>query len=306
MAGGVALNCVANSKIIDAGIFDDVWIQPAAGDAGGALGAALAAQYMFYDQKRMVQGGDAMKGSYLGPSFSDSEIEVLLRQFKAPFTKYTNEEELVKTVADILTNKNVVGWFQGRMEWGPRALGNRSILADARDEEMQKRLNLKIKYREGFRPFAPSVHADDFKDYFDWKVPSPYMLLVSPVQTSLRNALPNDYHTKNWKDKLYYTRSTIPAVTPLEYSARLQTVHPETNPRYAALLKAFKGKTNYAMLVNTSFNVRGRTDRMYATLTRIGASMQTEMDYLIVGSFVLRKEGQPPLPRSEQTTYDKD
>jgi len=293
LAGGVALNCVGNSAIIRAGIFDSVWIQPAAGDAGGALGAALAAHHLYFGAPRDARtGNDAMHGAYLGPAFSDAEIEVALRAAGGIFEKASNEEDLVQRTAGLLATGNVVGWFQGRMEWGPRALGARSILADPRNRDMQKKLNLKIKFREGFRPFAPSVLEEDSEDYFDFDGPSPYMLFTAPVMQAHRKPLPNGYEALDWRAKLYHLRSDIPSVTHLDYSARLQTVSKKTNSRYHALISAFKEETGCPLVVNTSFNVRGEPivhtpDNAYQCF------MNTHMDALVIGSYILVKENQP-------------
>ena len=258
LAGGVALNCVANGKLLEAGIFKNVYIQPAAGDAGGALGAAMAASFMYFDEPRVMNGAqDLMAGSYLGPDYSDKEIELMSRKVKGVYKKYDCFEALSKEIADKIADGKVIGWFQGRMEFGPRALGNRSILGDARNPEMQKKLNLKIKYREGFRPFAPSVLSEDVSDYFDLDTDSPYMLIVSPVKTARRADLPKNFHDMPLWDKLYYKRSDVQSITHLDFSARIQTVHKETNPRYWSLINAFKQQTGYGLVVNTSFNVRG-------------------------------------------------
>src|SRR5690606_35296873 len=233
LAGGVALNCVANGKLLNTGVFEDVFIQPAAGDAGGALGAAQAAYHIYFGKERIApKAMDAMKGSYLGPEFSDLDVENVIRKYDASARHFENYSELCEYVAQQIASDNVVGWMQGRMEFGPRALGGRSILGDPRSAEMQRKLNVKIKYRESFRPFAPSVLAEDCNQYFDHKTISPYMLLVQPVQESRRNPLPNGYNSFSLKDKLYHLRSDMPAITHIDFSARIQTVHKETNPRY--------------------------------------------------------------------------
>ncbi|MBW1927505.1 MAG: hypothetical protein JRI35_10050, partial [Deltaproteobacteria bacterium] len=291
LAGGVALNCVANGLLLRKRFFDNLWIQPAAGDAGGALGAALTGYYLYFDKKRKANPADSMQGSYLGPQYYVSDIEVIVRQHGAVYERY-GWDELYNRVADLLAEGNVIGWFQGRMEWGPRALGNRSILADARNPQMQKKLNLKIKYREGFRPFAPSVLYEDVKEYFEQGFYSPYMLLLDHVHSQRRNPLPEGYYAMSLKDRLYYPRSDIPAITHLDYSARLQTVHKETNPRYHELISAFKAKTGYGVIVNTSFNVRGepivcRPDEAY------NCFMRTEMDYLVIENYLFDKTRQP-------------
>ena len=291
LAGGVALNCVANGKLINAGIFENVYIQPAAGDAGGALGAALAAHYIYYEKERARESPDSMSGAYLGPEYSDMDIELTAKKFKAVYKKYDDFSELATITAGHLSEGNAVGWFQGRMEFGPRALGNRSILGDARNKEMQKKLNLKIKYRESFRPFAPSVLAEDCGEYFDYQGDSPYMLIVQPVVKSRRESVPDNYHSLDMKDKLYYNRSDIPSITHIDYSARIQTVHKETNSRYWEVINAFKELTGYGLVVNTSFNVRGEPivctpEDAYRCL------MRTEMDFLVMGNYLFDKKAQ--------------
>jgi len=295
LAGGVALNCVANGKLKDAGIFESIFIQPAAGDAGGALGAALAAHYIYFDQARVVDKTrmDAMLGSYLGPSYSDKEIEQMAKQNQAVFTHYADFSELSAKTAELLAEGNVIGWFQGRMEFGPRALGGRSILGDPRNPEMQKKLNLKIKYREGFRPFAPSVLAEDVSDYFECDTISPYMLLVHGVQPARRNAMPANYEQLDMMDKLYFLRSDLPSITHIDYSARIQTVHAETNPRYHQLIADFKAKTGVGVVVNTSFNVRGEPI-VCTPADAYRCLMRTEMDYLVVGNYIFDKKLQTP------------
>ena len=299
LAGGVALNCVANGKIWESGLFDDIWIQPASGDAGGALGAALALWHIGMGNDRVPAGknspgGDAMRGSYLGPAFSHEEVTLLCKSMKAPFRHIPEEELLCDTVADLIADGNVVGWFQGRMEYGPRALGDRSILGDPRNPEMQKRLNLKIKYREGFRPFAPSVLEEEYASCFALKSKSPYMLVVGPVCEDLRNPLPENYEQLNIWDRLYVVRSRLPAITHVDYSARVQTVSKETNSRYWNLLQAFKRRHNCPVLVNTSFNVRGEPI-VCTPYDAYLCFMRTEMDYLVLGDILLSKSGQPPL-----------
>ncbi len=293
MAGGVALNCVANGKIQQSGIFKDIFIQPAAGDAGGALGAAQAAYHIFFGQERKVTWkNDAMRGSYLGPTFSDLEVELTAKKYGAVYTHFEDFKELSQKVAALLANGNVIGWVQGRMEFGPRALGGRSILGDPRNSEMQKKLNLKIKYRESFRPFAPSVLAEECSEYFEYDGISPYMLLVHPVAKSRRNPLPEGYDSMDLRNKLYFERSDLPSITHIDYSARIQTVHKETNPRYWELIQAFKELTGYAVIVNTSFNVRG--EPIVSTPNdSYRCFMRTEMDYLVVGNYVFDKRQQP-------------
>jgi carbamoyltransferase len=293
LAGGVALNCVANGKLQKSGLFDAVWIQPAAGDAGGALGAALAAYYIGCGGERKADGLlDGMKGSFLGPEYSDRDILRVARKYGAHFSEYESFPELCDATAEFLQSGNIIGWFQGRMEWGPRALGNRSIIADARSPEMQRKLNLKIKFREGFRPFAPSVLAESCQEYFESEVSSPYMLLVADLVKSRRNPLPEGYHGLPLREKLYHIRSDIPAVTHIDFSARLQTVHRETNPRYWQLLDTFRQKTGYAVIVNTSFNVRGEPVVMTPE-DAYRCFMRTEMDYLVMGNLVFDKKKQP-------------
>jgi carbamoyltransferase len=307
LAGGVALNCVANGKIWEAGIYDDIWVQPASGDAGGALGAALALWHIGMEQPRRPAAPDSMRGSYLGPVFSGGEIAALARRMKAPCTVFESEQELYDTVADHIADGKVVGWFQGRMEYGPRALGNRSILGDPRNPEMQKRLNLKIKYREGFRPFAPSVLEEDAKDYFRLKSISPYMLLVAPVDESLRNPMPENYGQLPLWERLYVVRSSVPAVTHVDFSARVQSVSKKTNPRYWSLISTFKQRHGCPVLVNTSFNVRGEPV-VCTPRDAYLCFMRTEMDYLVLGDTLFVKEEQPPLKgdRDWREQYELD
>jgi len=291
LAGGVALNCVANGKVLRDGRFDDIWIQPASGDAGGALGAALCAYHLFKGQPRVTNAGcDAMRGSYLGPSFPQEEIEDRLISAGARFT-VLDEDTLIATVADSLVDQKVVGWFQGRMEFGPRALGARSILGDARSPAMQSVLNLKIKYRESFRPFAPSVLREDVAEWFELDIDSPYMLLVADVVEKQRRQPGPAADSLEGLDLLKAIRSEIPAVTHVDYSARIQTVHAETNPRYHALLEAFKGRTGCPVIVNTSFNVRGEPI-VCTPEDAFHCFMGTEMDCLAIGNCFLEKEEQ--------------
>ncbi|WP_254411744.1 carbamoyltransferase family protein [Dyadobacter diqingensis] len=293
MAGGVALNCVSNGKLQKANIFKEIFIQPAAGDAGGALGAAQAAYHIFFGRERKVTWkADAMRGSYLGPTFSDLEVELAAKKYKAVSTHYENFKELADDAAKLLSEGNVVGWVQGRMEFGPRALGGRSILGDPRNAEMQKKLNLKIKYRESFRPFAPSVLAEDCADYFDYDGTSPYMLLVHPVAESRRKPVPANYNAMDLREKLYFERSDLPSITHIDYSARIQTVHQDTNPRYYELINSFKKLTGYAVVVNTSFNVRGEPI-VCTPNDAYRCFMRTEMDYLVVGNHIFDKKKQP-------------
>jgi carbamoyltransferase len=300
MAGGVALNCVANGLVQKSGLFKNLFIQPAAGDAGGALGAAQLAHHVYFDEPRKTDSeNDSMKGAFLGPYFSEKEIIQTLKKQNAVYEKAESVDELCRQCAELLDRGNVIGWFRGRMEFGPRALGNRSILADPRDGEMQKKLNLKIKYRESFRPFAPAVLAEDCKDYFDLDASSPYMLLVADVKPDRQNSEPDGYRELDLFDRLYHRRSDIPAVTHLDYSARVQTVHKETNPGFWKLLQAFKEITGYSVLINTSFNVRGEPivctpDDAYACF------MKTEMDYLVLNNFILKKTDQPDWQNREK------
>lgn len=308
MAGGVALNCVANGKLLKSGIFENIFIQPAAGDAGGALGAALAAEHIYFGTKRESDEiNDIMKGSYLGPEYSDKEIESVIKRVKGVAVKYSSREDLSREVAARLANGDVVGWFNGRMEFGPRALGNRSILGDARNPQMQKKLNLKIKYREGFRPFAPSVLEEVCNEYFDLESPSPYMLMVAPVKESRRTKLPDNYNEMGLWDRLYTTRSDIQSVTHLDFSARIQTVHKETNPDYHALIEAFKDLTGFGLLVNTSFNVRGEPI-VCTPYDAYRCFMSTDMDTLVVGSYLFTKTDQPDWTNKERwmVNFKKD
>ena len=293
LAGGVALNCVSNGKLQKSGVFDDIFIQPAAGDAGGALGAALAAHYIYYAQDRVVDyTTDAMSGSYLGSTFSDLDVELVAKKYKAVYHKFDNFEELAEKTAALLASENVVGWVQGRMEFGPRALGGRSILGDPRSEAMQKKLNLKIKYRESFRPFAPSVMEECVGDYFEYEGRSPYMLLVHPVKEAIRKSLPADYANFDLRNKLYHVRSELPSITHIDFSARIQTVQKDTNPRYWTLINAFKKLTGYGVVVNTSFNVRGEPI-VCTPNDSYRCFMRTEMDYLVVGNYLFSKVEQP-------------
>ena len=289
LAGGVALNCVANGKILKEKIFDNIWIQPAAGDAGGSLGAALAYWYRELGKSRK-DFKDQMKGSYLGPSFNENTIENKLKELKGVFKK-KNSKEIISITAKELSNSKTVGWFQGRMEFGPRALGGRSILADPRSEKMQKELNLKIKFRESFRPFAPSVLREDVSEWFDLDYDSPYMLLVSEVNKAKQIKMSDSDRNLFGIDKLNIKRSSIPAITHVDYSARIQTVHKETNPRYYDLLKEFKKNTNCSVLVNTSFNVRGEPI-VCSIEDAFNCFMGTNLDVLVIEDFILFKEEQ--------------
>lgn len=304
LAGGVALNCVANGKLLKEKIFNQIYIQPAAGDAGGALGAAWAAHYMYFGEKRTTDGtNDQMKGTYVGPDYSNKEVERLSRKVKAVYHRYDDFDKLTEVVASKISKGNVIGWFQGRMEFGPRALGNRSILGDARSAKMQKKLNFKIKYRESFRPFAPSVLFADCHHYFDLVEASPYMLLVAPINTDRRIELPENYQEFSLKEKLYFQRSDIPSVTHLDFSARIQTVHKETNPRYWKLINEFKNQTGYSLLVNTSFNVRGEPI-VCSPKDAYRCFMSTDMDYLVINDFLYCKREQPNWMNKEKWMID--
>lgn len=295
MAGGVALNSVANGKLLASGLFEDIWVQPASGDAGGALGAAYAGWHIWLEKDRKVRKGyDEMKGAYLGPEFSAAEIERAIRKFGATYIYFDNFDQLSQKTAEFIADGKIIGWFQGRMEYGPRALGNRSILGDARNPEMQKKMNLKIKYREGFRPFAPSVLEEDIGEFFELDRPSPYMLLVVPVNKNRRNPLPPDYHKGNLSERLYFIRSDVPAITHVDYSARLQSVNRKTNPKYWQLINDFKKLTGYGIIVNTSFNVRGEPI-VCTPEDAYKCFMRTEIDYLVMGNFLFNKSEQQPL-----------
>jgi len=293
LAGGVALNCVANGKLLREGLFEGLWIQPAAGDAGGALGAALAGYHLFHGKPRQVSAkGDAMRGSYLGPEFSQAQIEAELTMAGAKF-EILNDAALIEMTAQGLADGKAVGWMQGRMEFGPRALGGRSILGDPRSPAMQKTLNLKVKYRESFRPFAPSVLREDVADWFELDGDSPYMLLVADVREELRREMTDEEKALFGIDKLNVPRSTIPAVTHVDYSARIQTVHKDTNPRYHQLISRFKALTGCPVVVNTSFNVRGEPIVCTAS-DAFRCFMGSEIELLVVGNCLLRKEEQDP------------
>lgn len=290
LAGGVALNCVANGKIYEEKIFKNIWVQPAAGDAGGSLGAALAAYYLHFKKERSIQSTDSMQGSYLGPHFSNEHIENFLKQKNIKHQKYS-DADLYTQVSELLAAEKVIGWFQGRMEFGPRALGNRSIIADARNHDMQKKLNIKIKFRESFRPFAPAILEDHVSEWFDFSGPSPYMLMVAPVVNSKR-LNPSQDKKLFGIEHLNQVRSKVPAITHIDYSARLQTVSSATNARFYNLITAFKNLTATPLLVNTSFNIRGEPivctpEQAYRCF------MGTDMDVLVLENYVLLKEDQP-------------
>ncbi len=289
LAGGVALNCVANGKILEKKIFENIWVQPAAGDAGGSLGAALALWHLELKQKR-AEYKDDMQGSYLGPSYSDDEIEKELNNLNAKF-QILNEKEIIEKTSESLKNGDAVGWFQGRMEFGPRALGGRSILGDPRSPTMQKNLNLKVKFRESFRPFAPSVLREDVDKWFNMNVDSPYMLLVAEILKDKKITMSEEEKKLFGIEKLNIKRSDIPAVTHVDYSARIQTVHKDTNPKYYSLIKKFKEKTNCSVLINTSFNVRGEPI-VNTPKDAFNCFMGTELDKLVIGNFFLDKKDQ--------------
>jgi carbamoyltransferase len=291
LAGGVALNCVSNGRIEREGPFDSIWIQPAAGDAGGALGAAQIAWHEYFEQPRQAVRGDAMSGAYLGPGFGRDEILGYLDTMDAEYTEHP-DEALLPQLAELLANEKVIGWFQGRMEFGPRALGARSIIGDPRSTAMQSMMNLKIKYRESFRPFAPSVLAERVSDYFEQATPSPYMLIVAPVHQGIRRELSAGQQALFGIERLKLIRSELPAITHVDYSARVQTVHRETNPRYHELIRQFEARTGCGVLVNTSFNVRGEPI-VCTPEDAYRCFMRTEMDYLVLGNFLLAKEQQP-------------
>ncbi len=305
LAGGVALNCVANGKILKEKIFENIWIQPAAGDAGGSLGAALAYWYLELNNGRKASNKDEMNGSYLGPSYSNEEIEKNLDKIGAKYD-LIDDELLLEKVAQDLSNGHAIGWFQGRMEFGPRALGGRSILGDPRSSTMQKNLNLKVKYRESFRPFAPSVLREDVNNWFDLNDDSPYMLIVAEVLKDKQKEMTNDEKKLFGIDKLNIKRSDIPAVTHVDYSARVQTVHSETNKMYYNLIKKFKEKTNCPVIVNTSFNVRGEPI-VNSPVDAFNCFMGTELDNLVIGNYYLEKNKQDKsLKKDYSTSFELD
>jgi carbamoyltransferase len=291
LAGGVALNCVANGRLLREGLFENIWIQPAAGDAGGALGAALSIWHEYLEKPRTVSGSDCMAGSYLGPKYKDDEIKNYLESVNANYIQL-DDAALMPRLAVILAEENVVGWFQGRMEYGPRALGGRSIIGDPRSVAMQSVMNLKIKYRESFRPFAPSVLAPHAAEYFEIAHSSPYMLLVAPVHKNLRTPMTEEQEKLFGIEKLNVPRSEIPAITHVDYSARIQTVHQDTNPRYYDLIEHFGKRTGCPVLVNTSFNVRGEPI-VCSPEDAYRCFMRTEMDYLVIEGFLMEKAAQP-------------
>jgi carbamoyltransferase len=305
LAGGVALNCVVNGKILKEKIFDKIWIQPAAGDAGGSLGAALALWHIEQNNPRIISLNDDMQGSYLGPEYSQKDIQNDLDKMGVVY-EIKNEEDLINQTAEDLSTGKVIGWFQGRMEFGPRALGNRSILGDPRSSEMQKNLNLKVKYRESFRPFAPSILKEDLEEWFDIKVDSPYMLMVANINKDKTINMTEDQKKLFGFDKLNIKRSEIPAVTHVDYSARIQTVHKKTNEKYYKLIKKFKEKTNCPVIVNTSFNVRGEPI-VNTPADAINCFMGTELDKLVIGNFYLDKKSQNlALKKNYSTEFSLD
>jgi carbamoyltransferase len=304
LAGGVALNCVANGKLLKDKIFDNIFIQPASGDAGGSLGAALAAYYIYFNSPRNVEDkSTSMQGAYLGPDFDNKEIEKTSRKFKAVYKYYDDFNDLADESASLLDKGKVIGWFQGKMEFGPRALGNRSIIGDARNTEMQKKLNLKIKYRESFRPFAPTVLEEDNSKYFDIDTPSPFMLLVAEVRKEFRNEIPGNYYELPLRERLYIKRSELPAITHIDFSARIQSVDKDTNPRYWTLINKFKEKTGFGIIVNTSFNVRGEPI-VCTPLDAYRCFMRTEMDFLVMNNYIFDKKDQPEWIKNDNWQED--
>ena len=299
LAGGVALNCVANGKILQENIFDNIWVQPAAGDAGGSLGAALAFWHIEKKNKRYVNPNDDMNGSYLGPEFSQVEIEKELKSLGANF-EILSYEDLINETSDFLSQQKAVGWFQGRMEFGPRALGGRSILGDPRSDKMQKNLNLKVKYRESFRPFAPSVLREDLSEWFDIDTDSPYMLLVANVNSNKKIEMNEEQKKLFGIDKLNIKRSEIPAVTHVDYSSRIQTVTKQNNKSYHDLISKFKEKTGCPVIINTSFNVRGEPI-VNSPTNAFNCFMGTDLDYLVIGNCILDKSKQDPSLKKDYT-----
>lgn len=287
MAGGVALNCVANSKIIEHKIFENIWIQPAAGDAGGSVGAALLGWHLFLKKDRIPDTTDSMNGAYLGPSFFNNEVQRILSKYEMTYTYYEKYDELSAKIATLMNQGKVIGWFQGRMEFGPRALGNRSIIGDARNPEMQKKMNLKIKYRESFRPFAPSILEENAGDYCEHPISSPYMLLVFPITERRRTAGP-EKKSADLFERLYHIRSDVPAITHIDYTARVQTVNQVTNSRFWKLIDDFKKITTYGIIINTSFNRRGEPI-VCTPEDALRCFMNSEIDYLVINDFVIDK-----------------
>ena len=306
LSGGVALNCVANGKLLDSGLFDRIWVQPASGDAGGALGCALFSHYQLLNQDRIPEETDSMRGSYLGPAFGEETIREFLDEEKAPYHFYENEDELLNFTAQKIADENIIGWFDGRMEFGPRALGNRSILGDARSEKMQVKMNVSIKFRESFRPFAPSVIKERVKDYFKMETESPYMLIVAPVKEDIRRK-PNQEEVQSMKsenllERVAICRSTVPAITHIDYSARVQTVSEARNERYYRLIKRLEKITGCGLVVNTSFNIRGEPI-VCTPQDAYRCFLCTDMDILVLGNFILVKEEQPLESLKEKEKY---
>ena len=306
LSGGVALNCVANGKLLDSGLFDRIWVQPASGDAGGALGCALFSHYQLLNQDRIPEETDSMRGSYLGPAFGEETIREFLDEEKAPYHFYENEDELLNFTAQKIADENIIGWFDGRMEFGPRALGNRSILGDARSEKMQVKMNVSIKFRESFRPFAPSVIKERVKDYFKMETESPYMLIVAPVKEDIRRK-PNQEEVQSMKsenllERVTICRSTVPAITHIDYSARVQTVSEARNERYYRLIKRLEKITGCGLVVNTSFNIRGEPI-VCTPQDAYRCFLCTDMDILVLSNFILVKEEQPIESLKEKEKY---
>ena len=302
LAGGVALNCVSNGKLLRENLFENIYVQPASGDAGGAIGSALAAHYMYFENIREVNSQkDSMQGSYLGPNYSDKEITSINKRYKAVTKKESDFDSLSKTIATKIADGAIIGWFQGRMEFGPRALGNRSIIGNPSNIEMQKKLNLKIKKRESFRPFAPSVLDTDATNFFDLNTASPYMAIVANVKRSVQKEIPSNYHELPLLEKLYFTRSDLQAITHLDFSARIQTVHKDTNPKYWQLLQDVKEKTGKGILINTSFNVRGEPI-VCSPEDAYRCFMNTEMDILVIENYIYYKKEQPDWDNKEVWT----
>jgi len=298
LSGGVALNCVANGKLLKKNIFENIWIQPASGDAGSALGAALAEWHLHQNKERKINKNDSMKGSYLGPEFNNDAISEYLDKIKAPYIK-KKDNELFDIVSNKIKKGLVIGWFNGPMEFGPRALGGRSIIGDPRNRKMQSIMNMKIKYRESFRPFAPSVLEEEVSNQFEIKTKSPYMLFVASLKKELCKEITNQEKNLFGIDKLNVERSTLPAITHIDYSARIQTVNKNTNPRYYKLIKAFHKKTNCPVLINTSFNVRGEPI-VCTPQDAYRCFMRTEMDVLVLENHILYKDNQPPIEKDEK------
>ncbi len=304
LAGGVALNCVANGKLVKEQIFDDIWIQPASGDAGSALGAALLAYYQYFKKNRIINPDDSMKGTYLGCEFSNSQITNYLKRVKAPYEKF-KDEILFEMIAEYLDKEKVIGWFNGPMEFGPRALGARSIIGDPRSQNMQNIMNLKIKFRESFRPFAPSILEEDFSDVFELDIKSPYMLLVAPIKKDLRKTMSKEQLNLFGIEKLNVPRSNLPAITHIDYSSRIQTVSLKTNPRFHELISTFKKRTGCSCVVNTSFNVRGEPI-VCTPQDAYRCFMRTEMDILVMQNVVLFKADQPSFEKDEKWKQEFD